>query len=175
MIEQASRKLATYIKEADPEGPSSVEVMAWVIGLALNFFLALVLTAVAGLSTDNLGQTLFAFFSFCLIRFLSGGHHLNSLTWCSIVTALLIFPIPLIDLSKTIVLILSVISVLMFLYFAPFRKQDTNLSHEMSQRMKFLAVLLILSNLYFLNPILALVFFFQSTLLVHKKEVIKVE
>jgi accessory gene regulator B len=126
LIETLSRSIAHKIKAVDPEGiTASVNVMAYALGVYLNFFLTAALVALVGFFTHSFVMTIVSFVAFCVIRFFSGGFHFKSLTLCSFVTAALLAPIPHIELIRTYVLLLTIITGLIFLRYSPNMDEET--------------------------------------------------
>lgn len=168
MIETLSRSIAHKIKAVDPEGiTASVNVMAYALGVYLNFFLTAVLVVITGLLTNSLGMTIVSFTAFCVIRFFSGGFHFKSLTLCSFVTAALIAPIPHIEIMRTYVLLLTIITGLIFLRFSPnMDEETTNMNPKYYPAMKVISLMLVFSNIFIQSDVLTLTFLVQGVLIV---------
>ncbi|MGO4549363.1 accessory gene regulator ArgB-like protein [Paenibacillus sp. 2TAB23] len=165
MIEAWSISLSQKIKNADPHGETSVPVMAYAIGVYLNFFITLALTLTAGLITGEFVATLISFISFCVLRMFSGGFHLISLTACTLVSAILLSLIPHIALSSTFVLLSTLLTIVIFVIFAPNMSEETNINPKHYPKMKVVSMCIVASNLFFASDVLALSFLLQGLLI----------
>ncbi|EFU40189.1 Accessory protein regulator B [Paenibacillus vortex V453] len=164
ILESLSKCLATQIKEADPEGPGSIEVLTYGIGLKLNLFTCLVLTALFGTILDTLAGSFFALFSFMALRRFSGGVHLP-ITLCSIVTAMAASIIPLITMSPSAILCVTTISFVLMLIYAPQYYEAVRRS-RWEPWYKWIAACIVGSNFVLVSNILALAFCLQAVLIV---------
>ncbi|MGG4109064.1 accessory gene regulator B family protein [Paenibacillus lautus] len=172
MLEQLSRHIATTIKKIDPDGPTSIEVMSYELGIRLNYLATIILTITMGLLTRDLWGSLFALISFVLIRKLSGGFHMKSLTACAIMSALIFSTIPKIDLNTTWIFILTAIQTIIYILHSPNHMIELNPSKSNPFLMKLLSVLVCLINLILQSPILALTLMVQAILILPWKGVL---
>ncbi|MEC0233621.1 accessory gene regulator B family protein [Paenibacillus kribbensis] len=164
MLEGLSRRIAKGIKRADPEGPGSLEVLAYAIGIKLNWYTGLMLTVLFGWILGDMINALLAFFSFVVLRKFSGGFHFRSLTLCAVFSAALFASIPLIDLSHNGTLLLTAMSALVVLWVAPNKSKDLNPS-ELDPYLKWISIAIVLINFILQSPIVALSFTAQAVLL----------
>lgn len=175
MLEQLSRHIATTISKFDPEGPTSVEVMSYELGIRLNYLATFLLTIAIGQLTKDLWGSLFALTSFIFLRKLSGGFHMESLTACAIISALTFCIIPKIDINNTWIFILTAIQTIIYMIYSPNRFIEINPTKSNPYIMKSLSVLVCLSNLVLLSPILALTLMVQAVLILPWKGVLNDE
>lgn len=164
IVERLSMHIAKKIKELDPEGEESVGVLYYELGIQLNYWTALILTAVLGWATGALFYSLLSFFAFVLIRKVSGGFHMESLTACAIVSALIFSIIPQIQMGPVMVYILTGISTIIYIGYAPnYMTESVPTTNPLLCRLS--AVTLCLANLIFVSPVIALTFVVQAVLI----------
>ncbi|MDR6776225.1 accessory gene regulator B [Paenibacillus peoriae] len=168
MLEKLSKRIATAIKKADPDGPGSVEVLTYAIGIKLNWYSGLILTILFGWILGDVLNALLAFFSFVVLRKFSGGLHFKSLTVCAIFSAALFASIPLIQLSHDGVMLLTTITAAIVLCVAPRKSVDLNPS-ELDPYLKWISIAIVLTNFIIQSPVVALSFSAQAILLLPQK------
>lgn len=161
MIEALSRRIAVKIKKADPEGPVSIEVMEYELGIKLNWYTTLILTCLFGSIFSNLVGSLVAFLALVCSRKFSGGVHFRSLTICALFSSLLFATIPLIQLNTYQVQSLNALIILIFLLFSPNNYEERNES-RLEPYYKLLSVLIVASNLVIQSSIICLSFAVQA-------------
>ncbi|WP_180984563.1 accessory gene regulator B family protein [Paenibacillus sp. F4] len=164
MLEKLSKRIATAIKKADPDGPGSVEVLTYSIGIKLNWYSGLILTILFGWIVGEVLNSLLAFFSFVVLRKFSGGLHFKSLTVCAIFSAALFAAIPLIHLGHDGTLLLTAISAVIVLCIAPRKSEDLNPS-GLDPYLKWISLVIVFSNFLIQSPVIALSFTAQTVLL----------
>ncbi|MNB91547.1 accessory protein regulator protein B [compost metagenome] len=163
ILEELSKRIAIRIKKLDPEGPGSVEVLSYGIGLKLNLYFGIISTIVFGLLFSDILHSILALVSFMVLRKFSGGFHLP-ITVCSIVTGLGAALIPLFTLSHVAILLLTGLSFLIALRYAPNNYEEIY-NVKFDAWSKWISLLIISSNLYLNSSILALSFMIQCLLL----------
>lgn len=119
MLEALSRHIATEIKKADPDGPTSVEVMEYALGIKLTEVSAVILVAVAGWMTGHFFGALLALWTIMFMRKFSGGAHFRNLTLCVCFTTVICVAIPFVVLNLLTILIINICSLLVFLVYGP--------------------------------------------------------
>ncbi len=168
MLEKLSRRIATSIKRADPDGPGSAEVLTYAIGIKLNWYSGLILTVFFGWILGDVINALLAFCSFVVLRRFSGGFHFRSLTACAIFSAAIFASIPLIHLGHDGALLLTAISAVIVLCVAPRKSEDLNPS-KLEPYLKWISLAVVLTNFVFQSPVIALAFAAQAVLLLPRK------
>ncbi|BCG57681.1 accessory gene regulator B family protein [Paenibacillus sp. URB8-2] len=163
ILEELSKRIAIKVKKYDPEGPGSLEVLSYGIGLKLNLFTGILLTVLFGLLFSSVLHSLLALVSFMILRKFSGGYHLP-ITICSFATGLTASLVPLVRLDQEGTILLTALSLLIALFFAPNNYEELY-NVEFDSWSKGISVLIILSNLYFQSTIVAVAFLIQSLLL----------
>lgn len=68
MLETLSRHIASEIKKADPDGPTSVEVMEYAIGIKITEISAVLMVAVIGWITGHFWGALLALATIMFVR-----------------------------------------------------------------------------------------------------------
>jgi len=117
MIEKLAYRIACYLKKVEPEKTASIEVMKFSLEALINVFLTLLFVLTIGIITGKLSESIIGLCSFAVLRFFSGGIHLRTAIQCSFVSTLLISispHIPLNNISKIIIVIISLIIILLF-------------------------------------------------------------
>ncbi|WP_185897397.1 accessory gene regulator B family protein [Paenibacillus zeisoli] len=159
-----SKHLSSRIKQSDPEGPVSLEVLEYELGIRLNFLSTVLLTVLAGWITGNLREASLAMLSFLMVRRFSGGVHMKSLTLCAIVSAAIFVSISLISLEHDQVRLLTLLSAAIFLIYSPNILEELNPS-PLTPYMKAISFMLVLTNLLFLSSAIALACAVQAFLI----------
>ncbi|WP_290405373.1 accessory gene regulator B family protein [Paenibacillus polymyxa] len=164
MLEQLSRNIARHIKNADPDGPVSVEVMEYALGKRLNYLATITLTFLGGMITGELARTMLAMALFWVIRKASGGVHLKSLTNCAVVSASIFCVVPQLDVSHGSILVLTGAATLLYGLFAPNRFEDLNPS-RIEPYLRVFSVIICSSNFFFQSSVFAWVLIVQALLI----------
>ena len=164
MLELLSLHIAKRLRATDPEGTVSIPVMAYELGIRLNYGTALGLTALLGWASGELLYSLLSFFLFVLIRKFSGGLHMKSLTACAIVSALIFSMIPQIELEPLTVYIFTAISSIIYGIYAPHFTTEY-IPSTPPILCKIVTVTLCLSNFFIASPVVALTFLVQAILI----------
>lgn len=174
MLDALSRSIAEKIKEADPDGPVSVEVMEYSLAKRLNYIVTFLLTIIFGALSGGIVEPLISLYSFLIIRKASGGVHLKSLTACAIVSALIFCIIPHIEVGHVETLVITGLSAVIYAIYSPNNTEELNPS-RLTPYLKLLSVIICLSNFYFQMQIVALTFAIQALLILPWKGVIQDE
>lgn len=164
MLELLSRSIARHIKNADPDGPVSIEVMEYALGKRLNYLATILLTLLGGIITDELVMAMLALGLFWLIRKASGGMHLKSLTACAVISASMFCVIPQLDVSHTTILVLTGAATLIYGLYAPNHFEDLNTS-KLEAYLRAISVIISTSNFFFQSSVFAWVLIIQALLI----------
>ncbi|MEK3776595.1 accessory gene regulator B [Paenibacillus sp. DS2363] len=163
ILERLSRRIAISIKTADPEGPGTVEVLEYELGLRLNWYTGLLLTIILGLTFGTFIGALITLFSFVILRKFSGGVHLP-ITLCSIATGIVAALVPLINLNFEAILLLNTVSLIIVLLYAPNEFEYVNPT-SWDQWLKWISAALVAANFVIKSPEITLAFFIQAILI----------
>ncbi|WP_330706075.1 accessory gene regulator B family protein [Paenibacillus polymyxa] len=156
-----SKRIASEIKKADPDGPGSVDLLTYAIALKLNWYLGIFLTALFGLLLGHLFEALVAIIAFAVLRRFSGGIHLKSLTLCAILCAAVFASLPLIPMNENFTIILTALSGVIILWKAPKFFEEVNPS-RLDPYLKWISLAIISVNFFIASPVIALSFMLQS-------------
>ncbi|MNM89951.1 putative regulator protein [compost metagenome] len=163
-LEALSKHLSSRIKQSDPEGPVSLEILEYELGIRLNFIATVLLTVLAGWITGDLWDVSLAMFSFLVVRRFSGGVHMKSLTLCAVVSATIFVSISFISLEHDQIRLLTLLSAAVFLIYSPNILEELNPS-PLTPYMKIISLTLVLSNLIFQSSAIALACAVQALLI----------
>ncbi|WP_338709247.1 accessory gene regulator B family protein [Paenibacillus amylolyticus] len=164
MLELLSLRIAKKLRAMDPKGTVPIPVMAYELGFRLNFRAALALTALLGWASGELMYSLISFFTFVLMRKFSGGLHMESLTACAIISALIFSMIPQINVAPAMVFIFTAISTIIYGIYAP-NFTTESIPSTSPVLCKIITVTLCLANFVIASPVLALTFLVQAVLI----------
>lgn len=168
MIEVISQKIAVRIKEANPEHPASVEVLRYAMASVINITGTFVLAVLIGFLLGQTTDTILALAAFAILRSISGGYHLQSSIHCLVISAVVANIIPLISISDPVLVICTIISATLALFFAPSNiKRSSRIPARFYPLLKFLSMAIILCNLFLYSEVIACCFLLQSVLLIH--------
>lgn len=161
MLERLSRVIAKKIKETDPDGPGTIEILEWELGIRLNLITTLILTLLFGWLFGHTFLSLVSLLAFILTRKVSGGFHLKSLTLCAIVSALIFAVIPFFKLGMPENVLFSCGSFLIFLKWAPNDFEEVYATKS-SKKLKLASVFIVLVSFISHWPVLILTVFVQA-------------
>lgn len=166
MIERLSLSWAQWIKENDPQGPVSYDVVLFALKVIINLFFAVVPCLIIGYAAGQFTETLIAVFSFVVLRFFSGGFHFKSLDLCAVVTVILLSSVPFLAGLGINTTILNVCSLVIVIILAPTNLKNTRWTETAKPVFKLIAIICVLSNFILNSPIVAMSFIIQSALLI---------
>ncbi|WP_090668092.1 accessory gene regulator ArgB-like protein [Paenibacillus tianmuensis] len=166
MIENLALKLAVIIKSANTEETHSIEVMKYSLAMLINILLVLFASIILGIISGKLFETLQAFTFFFIIRSVSGGYHMRTLVGCFIISTLAFVIIPHIPIRLFWVNVLTCVSGLLFLIYAPKSQEQNNIPSQFKSLLKSVSVVIVCSNILFESPIFALASLLQGILLI---------
>ncbi|GIP21360.1 accessory gene regulator ArgB-like protein [Paenibacillus sp. J22TS3] len=145
VLEALSKHISRRIKQSDPHGPVSLEVMEYQLGIWLNTLCALLLTIMLGWACGILPESITALAAFYIVRRYSGGVHMRSLTACTIVSSLLFVLIPFVPLDTSMTLMVTGIAVVLFLLYSPNIFEERNPS-AIDPYLKIISCMLVAAN-----------------------------
>ncbi|SEO18593.1 accessory gene regulator B family protein [Paenibacillus sp. OV219] len=170
MLQRAAAALHARIKESGAEAPS-VPVIVYALEIVFNTVSIALLVLLVGLATGELLRTAELLILFAVVRFISGGYHLPSNSYCIIVSTIVLATLPHINLPDAFMFGLTCASLLMMIIFAP-ANYDTyaRIAPKYYPLMKLLACLIVAANLLLQSDMLALAFAVQAVLLPFKNK-----
>lgn len=162
-MKSLANRAAIRIKQANPEGTSSVEIMQYSLGIILNTLFIILTTAVIGIITGHLAEFMTFLFSFSLLRLSSGGFHLKTALACNIVSVLLSTLIPFFfNFSGQPLLIINSICLFIMVLFAPNPDKNAQVPRKLYPALKLTSILLVASNFFIHSSVIGLAFLVQS-------------
>lgn len=167
VLESLSRNIARTLKKNNPDSEVDIEVLEYGIAMTINQYGVILITITIGAIFGQIMESVLAFVGLATIRSFSGGIHFSSLTVCMIMTSLFCVIVSVIPLSKTAVVIVTMISMLIFLLRAPNWFEEIAV-HKNGTIYKCLAVFIVSINLVVQSTILAIVFFVQALTILPK-------
>lgn len=175
MIEAAAGRLARHIKSVVPDHPTPEEDLNHSLIIVLNFFAVLGLAMIGAIITGQFKEVLLLLQCFAILRQLTGGLHLESSTWCAVVTAGTATALSVLTLNNSWIIILTGVSVVLVALYAPSGvERQTIIPPRFFPILRVVAVVLVASNLWFESSVAAIAFFVQAlTLVVNEKFVLK--
>jgi accessory gene regulator B len=173
MIEALSERLATKIKQANPEQTASIPVMKFGLTIIFNFLIPIVISLILGAIFGKLLETAFAAFLFSTLRMLSGGYHFTSPIPCMIAMIAIATIPPYLTLTPFWISAFTVCSLALVARLAPSNMRGYyKMPEKYYPLLKILSILLVGSNFFFASSVGALVFLLQAvSLLFQNKEV----
>jgi accessory gene regulator B len=109
--------IAQTINKADPS--TDIELMVYSLQNRLNQFFAIIIAMIICIWSNQWLGVVTSYILLMLIRGRSGGRHLPSLTWCSLVSGTFMGLVPLITYSDTMIIVMTIVSVTIFALYAP--------------------------------------------------------
>ncbi|MFD2673489.1 accessory gene regulator B family protein [Marinicrinis sediminis] len=169
MLDLVAEKVAIRIKNSHPDS-ASIEVLKHGLLVSIDAFSVPIVSLIIAWYLGTVPETLLTIFTFFCIRFFSGGLHLKSALNCFILSTTIIIALPYIattipDLSSLPV-ILTILSVISLLIFAPANVQYSRLPIKYYPLFKTISVIIACSNFFILSKIIAFTLFTQAILIV---------
>lgn len=158
-----SYKIASLIKQTNPEETSSIEIMQYSLNIILNSLVIVITSLLIGWLTGNVAGTATALFGFAFLRFTSGGKHLKTATACNIISITLCSSLPhLAFLIENHLWIINISSLIIMLIFAPNPDANVPIPLRWYPLLKVVSVLMVTTNFFIHSSVLGLAFLAQS-------------
>ncbi|MFB7817380.1 accessory gene regulator B family protein [Paenibacillus chitinolyticus] len=170
MIIQISGRFARWLKDADPYGPVSFEVMKYALSVLINLLLVVGLCLLIGYIDGKFVETVVAVCSFVGLRMFSGGFHFKSLEVCVIASVALLTAVPVLSpyvLGHSVWL--GGLSLLLVLLKAPTSISGTRLTERHKPLFKAISAVIVCTNFFIGSPVIAISFLLQSLLLIPRR------
>jgi|HigsolmetaGSP12D_1036236.scaffolds.fasta_scaffold00027_5 accessory gene regulator B len=170
MIEALSDKISAYVYRHNERQHVSQAVMKFALISIIMNSTTILLCLFIGFLDGHFKETLLATIAMAILRILAGGYHFRSPLLCIIVSTAAVTSVPFILLSLPVLYALTAVSALLILLFAPAdSKKYTRLSNRALTWMKYIALLMVLSNLGFQSETLSVSWFIVSLTLLPLK------
>jgi accessory gene regulator B len=158
---------ATYLAKSirnNYKDSASEEVLFYSLVIVLNTISIVLIVSIVGLFTGHFLESITALFMYALLRYFSGGVHLNSSITCIIVSSFLLISIAHIPLPYWYTgFLLNLISLVIILWLAPKGLENVSrIAPKYYPVLKLISAAIICSNILFHSDVLSLVFFTQA-------------
>lgn len=160
-------KTATYLAKSirnNHKESASEEVLFYSLIILLNTMSIVFIVSMVGLITGHFHESITALFMYALLRYFSGGVHLNSSITCIIVSSILLISIAHIPLPYWYTgFVLNLISLVIILRLAPKGLENVSrITPKYYPVLKLISAAIICSNFLFHSDVLSLVFITQA-------------
>lgn len=173
IIEDFSKRITKKMKSLNPDNTGTVKDMATGLVIIINGLIIIFIVVITGILSDLLLQSLLAIFSFILLRFFSGGYHVKSSLFCSVISSLILISIPYIQIDNQYLLALTVFTFVIILLFAPSQMEDNvTLAKKYYLKFKMISLLIVSSNFLLQSELLAITFLIQCFLVIFHPDII---
>jgi accessory gene regulator B len=161
-VDTLASRIAESIQKNNPNS-SSIAVLKYALIALLNLTIIMSSVLIIAAITGRVVDAVVAVLAFPLLRYFSGGLHLRSSTICNIISAILV----LVSIYMPINywyngLILNLLTILILALYAPSEIRKSKMPKEQFPILKFIAIFVVSTNLFFHSPVLSIVFFAQS-------------
>lgn len=162
MINKLAESIAISIRKHDPNS-SSLAVLKYSLIALINAVLVIGSMIIVGIITGDVVSVILASLAFPVLRYFSGGMHLQSSTLCNVVSVIIIMICVYSPIDYWYNgLVLNVISVVLLGLFAPSGIKQSKIKKEKYPLLKLVAVLIVCSNFIIHSPVLSIAFFIQA-------------
>lgn len=171
MIDKISMQLSVVLKRKFPNGLPELETINYVHKFFISNVIPIVLILLIALSTGSLASVALSLFGFAFLRLFSGGLHLKSVAACAILSAVVVFIIPLLgEIMNSYTHLLIIITAIIVSIYAPsnIRKQ-TRIPEKYFIHLKIISILIVVSNLLIESSVLAVAYLVQAVTLIRLK------
>lgn len=159
MLSRISTIIAQNINKADPS--TDVELMEYSLKNKLNQIFAVTISLLMCIYTQEWLGVALTYVLLMIVRGRSGGVHLPSLTLCSVASGLFMGFVPLISYNNEVVILLTLVSGIIFLIYAPnYYHERIDDGHDLQNKLIVTAVAF--SNLIFMSSTMATVLIVQA-------------
>lgn len=172
MIEKIASRVAFSIKSANPENTASIEVMKFSLMIVLNTLSIILLSLIIGGVTGKFTETGIALLAFAILKYFSGGIHLNSSDYCVIWSTATMVLIPHTPIFEQWSVWMTLVSLMIVLFFAPANMhKKAKVPESFYPLLKIISFAIVGSNFILQSDLLAKVFLVQALMLLpYKKE-----
>ncbi len=163
MIDSIALKLAEAIKRTEPSKTASIEVMKFSLIVVIHTAITFLIIVFVGALTHSLASTAVGLLAFIILRFVSGGLHLKKAIHCSIVSVIIITIAPHVSLTKELIIVITLVSLIIVFIFAPANIENhARIPTNFFPLLKAISVMIVFSNFFILSSTIALVYFMQA-------------
>lgn len=166
ILDNAAASIARSIRK-NYKDSGSEEVLTYSLIILLNGISIVFIVSMVGLVTGHFLESITALFVYALLRYFSGGVHLNSSITCIVVSTILLISIAHVPLSYWHTgLLMNITSLIIILLLAPKGLENVSrISPKYYPLLKLISAAIICSNFLLHSDVLTLAFFTQAVLL----------
>ncbi len=163
ILDNTASYLAKSIRNNHKDSASE-EVLFYSLVIVLNTISIIFIVSMVGLITGNFLESITALLIYALLRYFSGGVHLNSSITCIIVSSFLLISIAHIPVTYWYTgFLLDLISLVIILRLAPQGLENVSrIAPKYYPVLKLISVAIICSNFLFHSDVLSLIFITQA-------------
>ncbi len=170
MIEYLAQHAAEYIKARSPKHPASIAVLKHALAIIINMAMIIILTTIVTVAIGTWYNAIVMMVTFVILRQITGGYHLRSGIWCVVVSSSLFIGLSLVHIPQNVILIITAISILLILLFAPSRiEKQSRIPRKYYPVLKVLGGCIVAINFLIGSEAIALALLAQSILLIRVK------
>jgi len=167
VIEAVSERIGNKIYEWNDKKHVSKAVMKFALVSLFTNVLSITLALLIGVAIGHTGAIAVSLVAVAGMRLLTGGYHFKNSLNCVLVSVAVSTAIPFIPLNRVAMITLLLIAAVLIIIYAPSRLRGVSrVSEQGLQIRKWLAVAIVIANLFISYEILALAFFAQSLTLI---------
>lgn len=165
-IDSFAKCIALTIRRNDPNARSEA-VLTYALIIVINTLLTIFIVLFVSILTHHFINACIAMFSFMLLRYFSGGAHLNSSLSCTLLSSGLLLAIVHIEVNFWYTgFILNSLALLIVLLKAPSGIEKVRkFKPGFIPLLKYISALIVISNYLIHSPLLSTVFFIQAVTL----------
>ncbi|NBI28885.1 accessory gene regulator B family protein [Chengkuizengella marina] len=169
MIETLAFRIAKSIKDIDPENTNSIEVMKFSLIILINNLLVISISIIFSMLFGYTITAIIGLLAFAILRLLTGGYHFKSALACTVTSITLILCIPLFPVSKMIISLLTILSLILIYFFAPSNIEDSSrIPKKYYPHLKLAALTLVGISVFIQSIPISIAFFIQSLTLIRR-------
>ncbi|CAG7657380.1 accessory gene regulator B family protein [Paenibacillus allorhizosphaerae] len=163
LIDRSATRIAKTIRENYPQAASE-QVLVYALSLSINSILAISTTLFISYFTNHFLESITTIGCFLLLRYFSGGVHLNSSLACCLVTILVLTVLTHLSFNYVFLgLIFDIISIIILYLKAPHGIQDVSrINPKYYPVLKWFCILFVSSNFIIHSPLLSATFLVQT-------------
>jgi accessory gene regulator B len=173
LINKLADNISEYLVVKYPADMPSKVVTRYAVKFLISNILPILLIIFFSALMGNFKEVFVAILGFAVLRMFSGGYHLKSALMCILLSTILISLVPITGnmlTDDTSIILLNGLSLILVTVFAPSNiTKQTRVKKKYHFLFKLVSMIIILSNFFIMNTILAVSFLFQSVLLIRLK------
>jgi len=163
MVDMISFRIARAIKRIEPEKTASIDVLKFSLEILINTLFTISTVAIIGILSGEFSATMLGLGAFIVLRYFSGGLHMQKAIHCSMISILAISIAPHVPLTIEWTRIFGIASLVLVLVFAPSNIEGhARIPKKFFPFLKIISAILVALNFLPLNSTVACVFLLQS-------------